>query len=55
MKSCEMDYMLNRESEKFGRVDETFKGHIYSVNMRANTLEARHPQQEIYKYYDLML
>lgn len=37
MKSCEMDYTLNRESEKFGRVDEALKGHIFSVNMRENT------------------
>lgn len=54
MKSCEMDYTLNRESEKFGKVDETFKGHIYSVNMRANTWKQDIPQQEIYKHYDLM-
>lgn len=31
-----MDYALNRESEKFRRVDEAFKGHIDSVSMRKN-------------------
>lgn len=36
MKTYEMDYILNRESEKFRRVDEAFKGHIYSVSMRKN-------------------
>lgn len=37
MGSYEVVYPLNSESEKFGRVDETLKGHIYSVNMRENT------------------
>lgn len=36
MKSCEMDCTLNRESEKFRRVDEALKGHVSSVSMREN-------------------
>lgn len=36
MKTYEMDYVLNRESEKFRRVDEAFNGHIYSVSIRKN-------------------
>lgn len=36
MKTYEMDYVLNRESEKFRRVDEAFQGYVDSVSMRKN-------------------
>lgn len=45
-----MDYTLNRESEKFGRVDEALKGHIFSVNMRENAWKWDSPQKDIYKH-----
>lgn len=37
IKSCEMDYTLNRENEKFKKVDEALKGHIYSISIKENT------------------
>lgn len=37
MESFEVGYTLNSENEKFERVDEAVKGHIYLVNIRENT------------------
>ena len=37
VESCKIDYTLKSESEKFRRVGEALKGHIYLVNMRENT------------------
>ena len=37
VESRKIDYTLKSESEKFRRVGEALKGHIYLVNMRENT------------------
>lgn len=45
-----MDYTLNRENEKFKKVDEALKGHIYSISMSETTWKWASPQQEMYMH-----